>query len=69
MNRLIKIWWCVLFHKKEIKDAQVNDGMFTFDMGTFKGCSRCDIWQQIIPVTRGKASCCSVHTGGDEECN
>lgn len=47
MKRLIKIWLCVLFHKKEIKEARVRDELFTFNMGTFKGCSRCDIWRQI----------------------
>ncbi len=46
MHRL-KIWICILFHKKEIKAALVKDELFTYNMGTYKGCRKCDLWQQI----------------------
>lgn len=41
------IWRCFLFHKKEIKTFRVPDDVFLFNMGTYKGCSKCDLWRKI----------------------
>lgn len=68
IKRWLVIWRCVLFHKKEITEFRLPDEIFTFNLGRFKGCRICDVWRRIDDEPRGKASCCSAHTGGDEEC-
>ncbi len=47
MKRRIKIWICTLFHKKETYEMRVPDELFTFSMGMFRGCKKCDVWRQV----------------------
>lgn len=68
MKRWLTIWMCVLFHEKEIRQFRLPDELFTFNLGRFKGCFKCDVWRRIDDIPLGTASCCSLHSGGDEEC-
>jgi hypothetical protein len=44
LYRLVK---CRLIHKQETKTAPCPVNVFSFEMGTFRGCSRCDIWRRV----------------------
>lgn len=48
MNRWVKLIRCVLFHEKEIKEFRLPDEVFTFTMGKYKGCSKCDVWRRLF---------------------
>lgn len=43
----IKLWTCVFFHEKETKEFRVPDDLFTFNMGKYRGCTKCDIWRKL----------------------
>ncbi len=47
IKRWIIIAWCVLLHKKEICEFLLPDEIFTFNLGKFRGCRKCDVWRQI----------------------
>lgn len=48
-KRSIKILFCVVFHKKEIKFLEVLIGkdLIPVNLGRARGCSMCNIWQQM----------------------
>jgi hypothetical protein len=51
MIRVIKNLYCFIAHEKKLKEAVIQDQYFTFKMGVFKGCHKCDIWKQIPEKT------------------
>ena len=44
---LWKKWWCILFHKKVVKELRLPDQIFTAQMCNYKGCVACDLWRRV----------------------
>lgn len=40
-------WWCILFHKKVVKELRIPGHIFTIQMGKYEGCVKCDLWRRV----------------------